>query len=235
MIRALALDDEPLALRLLGVYADRIPDLEIVGYCTSIAEAAPLAGNVDLIFADINMPDMSGMEFVSSLEDPPLVVFTTAYADYAVEAFRVRAVDYLLKPFTFKEFSEAVGRVRGLISDRAHSAEAHEGGEQMLFKSGRRLYSLNTADIRYVEGFGPYLKLFTAADASPVIILSSFSQIQQRLSGGAFVRVHKSYMVNMAHVRSAGSKSLTMDDGVSLPVGEMYRATFLQKYTDKVF
>ena len=115
MIRALAMDDEPLALRLLGVFAAKIPDLEIVAHCTDTGQARPFLDKVDVIFADINMPLQSGMDFVASLENPPLVVFTTAYTEYGVEAFRVGAVDYLLKPFTFNEFSRAVGRVRDAL------------------------------------------------------------------------------------------------------------------------
>jgi DNA-binding LytR/AlgR family response regulator len=227
MIRALALDDEPLALRLLGVYAGKIPDLEIIASCTDTEQARPFLDRVDVIFADINMPIRSGMEFVASLENPPVVVFTTAFADYAVDAFKVGAVDYLLKPFTFDEFSRAVGRVRDVLMAR----KSHQDlGKVVYFKTGYKIVPVKISDIRYVEGFGPYVKVFLASAESPLIILSSFKQILQELPPDRFVRIHKSYIADITRITAAGKSSVTLDDGQTLPVGDTYRAGFMQRF-----
>lgn len=228
MIRALAMDDEPLALRLLGVFAARIPDLEIVASCTDVGQARPLLDKVDVIFADINMPIQSGMDFVASLENPPLVVFTTAFADYAVDAFKVGAVDYLLKPFTFDEFSRAVGRVRDALEMRTSKDLKQE--RIVYFKSDYKIVPVRASDIRYVESFGPYMKIYLASSESPHIVLSSFKQILQELPSDRFVRIHKSYIADITRITAAGKSSVTLDSGQTLPVGDTYRAGFMQRF-----
>ena len=231
MIRALALDDEPLALRLLGVYAAKVPDLEIVASCTLAEQARPFLDKVDVIFADINMPLRSGMEFVASLENPPVVVFTTAFADYAVDAFKVGAVDYLLKPFTFDEFSRAVGRVRVALAAR----ESRQGREKVVyFKTGYKIVPVKVSDIRYVEGFGPYVKVFLASSESPLVVLSSFKRILQDLPPERFVRIHKSYIADITRIIAAGRSSVALDGGLTLPVGDSYRDEFRKRYLDRL-
>jgi len=227
MIRALALDDEPLALRLLGVYAAKVSDLEIVASCTDTQQARPFLDRVDVIFADINMPIRSGMEFVASLENPPVVVFTTAFADYAVDAFKVGAVDYLLKPFTFEEFSRAVGRVRDALVVR----ESHQDrGKVVYFKTGYKIVPVKVSDIRYVEGFGPYVKVFLESAESPLVILYSFKQILQELPPDRFVRIHKSYIADITRITAAARSSVTMESGLTLPLGDTYRSAFWERY-----
>jgi DNA-binding LytR/AlgR family response regulator len=228
MIRALAMDDEPLALRLLGVFATKIPDLEVVAGCTDTEQARPFLDKVDVIFADINMPLLSGMDFVSSLENPPLVVFTTAFADYAVDAFKVGAVDYLLKPFTFDDFSRAVGRVREALEIRASKELKHE--RIVYFKSDYKIVPIKASDIRYVESFGAYMKIYLASSESPIIVLSSFKQILQELPQDRFVRIHKSYLADITRITAAGKSSVTLDDGQRLPVGDTYRTGLMKRY-----
>ena len=228
MIRALAVDDEPLALRLLGVFASKIPDIEISAACADTEQALPFIDKVDVIFADINMPIRSGMDFVASLENPPLVVFTTAFADYAVDAFKVGAVDYLLKPFTFDEFSRAVGRVREALEMRA-SKDTHQE-KLVYFKSDYKIVPVKVSDIRYIESFGPYLKIHLESSESPLIVLSSFKQIMQELPSGRFVRIHKSFVADISRITAAGKSSVTLDNGQILPVGDTYRAGFMEQY-----
>lgn len=231
MIRALAMDDEPLALRLLGVFADKVPDLEIVASCTDTQQAQSFMDKVDVIFADINMPIRSGMDFVASLENPPIVVFTTAFADYAVDAFKVGAVDYLLKPFTFAEFSRAVGRVREALEIRASKDTGQE--ETVYFKSDYKIVPVSVSDICYVESFGPYMKIHLSSSPSPLVILSSFKQIIQKLPSERFVRIHKSYVADIGRITAAGKNIVTLRDGTTLPVGDTYRAGFFERYMKK--
>ncbi|MBQ7623427.1 MAG: response regulator transcription factor [Bacteroidales bacterium] len=232
MIRALAIDDEPLALRLIGVFAGRIPDMELTASCTDAGQALPFLDKVDMIFADINMPGLSGMDFVASLENPPLVVFTTAFADYAVDAFRVGAVDYLLKPFTFDDFSRAVGRVREALELRASKDIDKE--KTVCFKSDYKVVPVKVSDIRYVEGFGPYVKIYLESAESPLVVLSSFRQILGDLPEERFVRIHKSYIADITRITAAGKTSVTLDDGLSLPVGDAYRAGFMERYMKRL-
>ena len=231
MIRALAMDDEPLALRLLGVFSAKIPDLEIVASCTDTGQARPFLDKVDVIFADINMPIQSGMDFVASLESPPLVVFTTAFADYAVDAFKVGAVDYLLKPFTFDEFSRAVNRVREALGIRAAKDPQRE--KLVYFKSDYKIVPVKVSDVRYVESFGPYMKIYLASSESPLVVLSSFKQILQELPSDRFVRIHKSYIADITRITAAGKSSVTLDNGQTLPVGDTYRAGFMERFVKK--
>lgn len=228
MIRALAMDDEPLALRLLGVFAAKIPDLEIAAACTDTEQARTFLDKVDVIFADINMPLQSGMDFVASLENPPLVVFTTAFADYAVDAFKVGAVDYLLKPFTFDDFSRAVDRVREALKMRASNGQQQE--KLVYFKSDYKIVPVRVSDICYLESFGPYMKIFLASSQSPLVVLSSFKQILQELPTDRFVRIHKSYVADITRITAAGKSSVILDNGRSLPVGDTYRAGFMERY-----
>ena len=164
MIRAITIDDEPLALKLLDVYIGRIPDVHLVASCPSAAAATPFLGEADVLFVDINMPDVTGMEFVRSLENPPLVVFTTAYAEHAVEGFRVNAVDYLVKPFGFEEFKEAVDRVRYILEVKARPGGVPSQEKVIFFQVGHQKRRVVTSDILYVESMGAYLRVFIAGD-----------------------------------------------------------------------
>ena len=228
MIRALTIDDEPLALRLLGVFAAKIPDLEIAAACTGTEQALPFLDKVDVIFADINMPIQSGMDFIASLESPPLVVFTTAFADYAVDAFKVGAVDYLLKPFTFDEFSRAVGRVREALEMRATKNPKHD--TLVYFKSDYKIVPVKINDVRYVESIGPYMKIHLVSSESPLIVLSSFKQILQELNSDRFVRIHKSFIADITRITAAAKSSVTLDNGRILPIGDTYRAGFRERF-----
>lgn len=224
MIRAIIIDDEPLALKLLEVYIGRIPDVELRASCPSVATARPFLGEADVLFTDINMPDMTGIDFVRSLENPPLIVFTTAYSEYAVEGFRVNAVDFLVKPFGFEEFKETVARVRTMMELKSRPASPIQESV-IFFQVGHQKRRVSTADILYVESMGAYLRVFITRD-DPLIVLGNFKSILDA-DPDRFFRIHKSYTVNLAQIRQAGRSSVTLTDGTALPVGESYRKAFL--------
>ena len=230
MIRFLAIDDEPLALRLLEVYAARIPDLEKVACCTRTSEARRLVDGADLLFVDINMPGLSGLDFVRSLENPPQVVFTTAYSEYAVEGFRVNAVDYLLKPFSFNEFSRAVDKVRKHLELRRAADALSRTGEVLRFKTDYKTVQVPMERIRYVESMGAYIKIFLDGERMPLIVFYTLKRLAEELPADRFVRIHKSYLVSLPHVRAAGRNALEMEDGSSLPVGDSFREAFQVAY-----
>lgn len=219
-IKALLLDDEPLALLQLENYARRIEDLEVVASCSSAAQARAAAEQADVLFADISMPDISGLDFVRSLPDPPLVVFTTAHAGYAVEGFRVNAVDYLLKPFSFAEFQNAVARVRQRLE--MEKAAAVTGGV-IRFRTDYKTLSVALRDIRYIESMSEYVKVHLDSQEHPLVVLYSLKKLAAELPAGRFLRIHRSYIVPLARVSAFSAASATLDCGVTLPVGESYR------------
>lgn len=227
MIRAVIIDDEPLALKLLEVYIGRIPDVLLLASCPGADAARPFLEEADVLFVDINMPDMSGMEFVQSLEKAPLIVFTTAYSEHAVEGFRVNAVDYLVKPFGFEEFKEAVDRVRNIMELKARPESAPWQEKVIFFQVGRQKRRVRTADILYVEGMGAYLRVHIDGE-DPLIVLGNFKSILDA-DPERFFRIHKSYMINLERIRQSGHSSLTLSDGTVLAVGEAYRKAFREE------
>ncbi len=225
MIRVIAIDDEPLALRQLEMYMARVPYLELVATCSSAAMAQPYVAKADALFLDINMPDLSGMDFIKSLPHPPAVVFTTAYSEYAVEGFRVNAVDYLLKPFSFKEFEASCEKLRKHLEMQA-ALEARESDPVLHFKADYRTLSIDVRKILYVESMSEYVKIFLVDAEAPVVVLYSLKNLIEQLPADRFMRIHRSYIIALGHIAEASRTSVRLDNGKTLPVGELYRPAF---------
>lgn len=233
MIRCLAIDDEPLALQQIAAYINKVPFLELAAQCQSALEARQFLSDdrVDAIFCDINMPDLNGMDFVKSLTAPPLVVFTTAYSEYAIEGFKVNAVDYLLKPFGMQEFIRAANRLQERLSIPA-SAPA-ETDDTLFLKTDYRIVKVNIPDIRYVEAMSEYLKVWIEGEAKPIITLLSMKKMEERLPDN-FMRVHRSYIINLDKIQEVNKNRVIMDADTYLPIGDLYKEAF-QAYLDKKF
>ena len=253
-IRCLAIDDEPLALQQLAAYIGKVPFLELAAQCQSALEARAYLerDTADAIFCDINMPDLNGMDFVKSLAAPPLVVFTTAYSEYAVEGFRVNAVDYLLKPFGMQDFMRAATRLRDRLAatgapeaaaatapatapaatDAAPAATMPQD-ETMFLKSDSRILKVSIPDIRYVEAMSEYVKVWVDGQVKPIITLLSLKKMEERLPS-YFMRIHRSYIVNLNKVEEVNKNRVIMDASTFLPIGEMYRDAF-QAFLDTHF
>ena len=233
MIRCLAIDDEPLALQQIAAYINKVPYLELAAQCQSALEARQFLSDdrVDAIFCDINMPDLNGMDFVKSLTAPPLVVFTTAYSEYAIEGFKVNAVDYLLKPFGMQEFMRAANRLQERLSIPA-SAPA-ETDDTLFLKTDYRIVKVNIPDIRYVEAMSEYLKVWIEGEAKPIITLLSMKKMEERLPDN-FMRVHRSYIINLDKIQEVNKNRVIMDADTYLPIGDLYKEAF-QAYLDKKF
>ena len=231
MIRCLAIDDEPLALQQLVAYINKVPFLELAAQCQSALEARDFLENdtVDAIFCDINMPDLNGMDFVKSLAVPPLVVFTTAYSEYAVEGFRVNAVDYLLKPFGMQDFHRAANRLKERLSE----SPAADSDNTLFLKTDYRIVKVSIPDIRYIEGMSEYLKVWIEGDAKPIITLLSMKKIEERLPD-YFMRIHRSYIINLNKIQEVNKNRVIMDADTYLPIGDLYKDTF-QAYLDTKF
>ena len=237
MIRCLAVDDEPLALQQLVTYIGKVPFLELAGKASNAVEAHAVLQReaIDVMFCDINMPDLNGMDFVKSLAAPPLVVFTTAYADYAVEGFRVNAVDYLLKPFGLDEFRRAANRIQERLSNEARqqTTPALHADDTLFVKSDYRVVRIGISQIRYVEAMSEYLRIYLDGEPKPVITLLSMKKIEERLPAH-FMRIHRSYIVNLQKVQEVNKNRVILDADTLLPIGDMYRETF-QQYLDQRF
>ena len=238
MIRCLAIDDEPLALQQLVTYIEKIPFLELAAQCQSALEARKFLEQetVDAIFCDINMPDLNGMDFVKSLQYPPMIVFTTAYSEYAVEGFKVNAVDYLLKPFGLQDFQRAANRIRERLdtTTRLPQQGGDGGGSDTIFvKTEYRIVKVTIADIRYIEGMSEYLKIYIEGESKPIITLLSMKKITEHLPD-TFMRIHRSYIVNLTKIQEVNKNRIIMDADTYLPIGDIYKETF-QNYLDTHF
>ena len=240
-IRCLAIDDEPLALQQLVAYINKVPFLELAAQCQSALEAREFLQNdtADAIFCDINMPDLNGMDFVKSLAAPPLVVFTTAYSEYAVEGFRVNAVDYLLKPFGLQDFQRAANRLKERLQSQpqplASPLPQREGqdDESFFIKTDYRIVKVAVSDIRYVEGMSEYLKVWLEGQPKPIITLLSMKKMEERLPDN-FMRIHRSYIINLDKIQEVNKNRVIMDADTYLPIGDLYKEAF-QAYLDTRF
>lgn len=240
-LRTLIIDDEPIALEKLKNYVTKVPFLELTGECGSGLEAMDILahGGVDLVFTDISMPDLDGMEMVRSLPSPPMIVFTTAFDSYAVDSYRLSAVDYLLKPFGFADFQRAAVKALELYRTRRESEEntpspsgnrtpgaadttLRREGDSIFVKVDYRYMRVNLRDIRYIKGYGEYLQIYTVNTPNPLLTLSSFAAIKERLSED-FVQVHRSFVVNMNHVGQIERSRIVMDAECNIPVGDSYK------------
>ncbi len=229
MIRCIAIDDEPLALQQLASYVKKVSYLELAGTCQSAIEARKLLEKeqIDAIFIDINMPDLNGLDFVRSLDNPPLVVFTTAYSEYAVDGFKANAIDYLLKPFDLSEFKRAAEKVKTQFELlNASQVSQVDEDDAMFLKSEYKVVRVNIKDIRYIEAMSEYLRIYTTTLARPVIVLLSMKKMEERLPAVQFMRIHRSYIINLKKIREVSKNHVMIDADTSLPIGDIYKETF---------
>lgn len=230
MIRCLAIDDEPLALRQLVAYISKIPFLELAGECQSALEAKKWleTDTVDAMFIDINMPDLSGMDFVRSMAAPPLVVFTTAYSEYAVEGYKVDAVDYLLKPYGLDDFTRAANKVKARY-DLLHTVAMLRAGDdedELFLKTEYKIIRISVSHITYIESMSEYLRIHTTDRPKPLTVLLSMKKMEERLPQKSFMRIHRSYIINLKRIQEVNKNRVIMDADTYLPIGDNYREAF---------
>lgn len=236
MIRTIAIDDEPLALQQLVTYISKVPFLELVAECQSAIDAQKVLEQevIDVMFIDINMPDLNGLDFVRTLAAPPLVVFTTAYSEYALEGYKVNAVDYLLKPFGMDEFMRAANKVKQQY-DLTHTAEVSrvDDNDAIFLKTEHRIVRINVTNIRYIEGMSEYLKIYLK-EGKPLVVLLSMKKMEERLSSTNFMRIHRSYIINLNEIQEVNKNRVILDQDTYLPIGDLYRDQ-LNKYIESKF
>lgn len=244
MIKCIIVDDEPLAVAQLEKYVERVPFLINVGSCSSAAEAMEFlsSGNVDAMFVDINMPDIDGVQFVRSLVNPPVVVFTTAYSEYAIEGFKLDAVDYLLKPIAFGDFLKAANKIRRAISlitntaigDEPNSLDVDVCRDSLYVKSDYRMLRVPVDSIVYVESMSEYVRIFVEGNSKPIVSLLSMKKIEEVLPKNSFMRVHRSYLVNLEKIKEISKMRVVYEGNVYVPIGDMYKDNFFD-YIEKRF
>ena len=236
MIKCIAIDDEPLALKQMAGYILKTPFLELVGRFESAIQAIPFVqeNQVDLMFLDISMPDLSGIDFVKSLEHPPKVVFTTAFSDFAVEGFRVDAVDYLVKPIGYSDFLKAANKAKSWFETKLMAQTQVKYDDQFLFiKSEYRIVRINFNDIRYIEAMSEYVKIHLTS-SSPVMSLLSMKSLENQLPADRFMRVHRSFIVNLTKITVIERNRIVFGEDIYIPVSDQYKSRF-QSWVDKNF
>jgi len=229
-LRCLIVDDEPLAQRVVEKYAHEVPFLEISGKCGSAMEAMEVLHKeeIDLIFLDINMPRLSGIEFLKSRKHTPLVIITTAYAEFAIQGYELDVADYLMKPFSFERFLKAVEKAREIFAKRpgkpAGKTEEQDGEEQIIFvKSSKKTYRVNLEKILYIEALGDYVKIFT--EDRMIVSYQSLKNIETMLPPQRFPRVHKSFIVSLSRIDLIENNQIRIRERL-IPIGTNYKSDF---------
>lgn len=235
-VRCITIDDEPLALKQMGDFVRQTPFLDLVGECSSAFDAMDVLAkqDVDLMFVDINMPGLSGMDFIKSLEKRPEIIFTTAYSEFAIEGFKVDALDYLLKPIGYNDFLKAANKALNYFQTQIKASLSDDDNTQYLFvKSEYRLVRIKLSEIKYIEGMREYVRIHTLT-GKPVMSLMSMKSLEEKLPTQNFMRVHRSFIVNLNQITTIERSRIIFDKDVYIPVGDQYKEKF-QEYIDKHF
>ena len=235
-MKTIAIDDEPLALKLVSDYIGKTPFLELVGAFDNPLDAIDFLSSqeADLIFVDIQMPDLTGIEFTRSLEGDHKIIFTTAYEKYALEGFKLNALDYLLKPFSYEEFLKSAMKAHKMAELQANALPTIEANNQFLFlKSEYKIRRINFNDILYIEGLKDYIKVYTTSEVKPILSLNSIKSLEQKLPEERFMRVHRSFIVNLEKIETI-ERSRIIFGKTYIPVSDQFKEKF-QEYLDKNF
>ena len=228
MLRCIIADDEPIAREILKRYIDTLPNLDLVASCKDAFEviAALQVQAVDILFLDINMPKLSGLSLLKTLQNRPEVVITTAYPEYAVEGFELAVADYLLKPFSLERFIQAVMRIEKAQANPAPLAPGqviHNNAAQSIFvKSDKKLVKVEFDAINYVEAYGNYIKIHTA---TTILTPQTLSEFLEKLPAQDFLRIHKSFLINFKQLDAIEGNEACLSTGQRLPIGKSFRKT----------
>lgn len=235
-IRALIVEDEPLSQEVIETYIKDYPIIELVKSCNNAIEALEALKQYDiqLIFLDINMPVLSGINMVKSLPLPPAIIFTTAYPEYAIEGFELDAVDYLVKPYSFERFVKAVNKVRDKMETATAAAAAKQTHQQsfIVIKADKKLYKLDFDDIHYFNSTGDYVKVFTK-QGKVIITNETLRNIEAGLPVHLFIRVHKSFIVSVKSIRYIEGNQV-MVDTTTIPIGLTYKEELISKFNTQL-
>jgi DNA-binding LytR/AlgR family response regulator len=225
-------DDEPLAVSLLESYVNKVPFLKLTGKFSNALSAMQniATEKVDVLFLDIQMPEVNGMDFAHTISNNTRVIFTTAFSEYAVEGYRVNALDYLLKPFSFEEFVAAAKKAYGwfeIVQQKSNpDIEKTRENIGIFVKSEYKYLHILYDDVLYIEGLKDYVKIYTQDSLKPILSLMSLKQLEEDLPFGNFVRVHRSYIINVDKISSINKNRIIIDKK-QIPIGETYKKQFM--------
>lgn len=233
MINCLVVDDEPIARKGMLEYIEQVDFLYAVAVCKNAIEASQALQNnpVDLVFLDIQMPKLTGIDFLRNLPNPPLVVFTTAFPEYAIEGYELNVLDYLLKPISFERFFKAVSKAQSFLNLRSKK-EVTVAGLYFFVKSNQKLEKIMTDDILYIEALANYIILHTKTRKH--IVYMSFKGIESQLPGDLFLKIHKSYIVALNAIQTIDNDEVILD-GHILPISKSYRTAVMDRVGKHLF
>lgn len=219
MIKAIAVDDEPLALSIIQHYCDQLENITLEKVFTQQNEAIKHLNKfpVDVLFLDIQMPRQNGLDFFKSLKKKPLVIFTTAFSDYAVSGFNVNAIDYLLKPFTYERFVQAIKKAEEKLQYKIGNSDQN----YVLIRADYKLHKIEFDTILFIEAFDDYIKIFLV-DTTKIVARMSLKGILKKLPNNDFIRTHRSYIVPVKHIKTLQNNTITVAD-YTIPIGNTYK------------
>lgn len=221
-------DDEPLAQDVLESHIEKLPNLQLIKKCSNAFEAQQVLSDehVDMIFLDIQMPGLTGLEFLKTLKDPPAVIFTTAYSEHAVEGFELDATDYLVKPVPFERFFKAVNKAIHYINLEGNEASAEAEEDDYIFvKADKKIVKIMLDDILYIEGLKDYVMIYT--DEQRIITLQTMKNLEERLPAARFRRVHRSFIISVNKLKSVSGNFVEIKDK-QIPLGKHYKDDFMK-------
>jgi DNA-binding LytR/AlgR family response regulator len=228
-MNCIALDDEPLALEIIEAYVKKHPELNLIARCNNADEASKVLNSqhIDLMFLDIQMPGVTGLNFVRSLKNKPLFMFTTAYSEYAIDGFELDAIDYLLKPIAYDRFEKAIEKAKEYYTIKNNSGltESDLENDFIFVKANQQLIKLAYGEILYVEAFADYVKIFL--NDRKIVTLQTMKKMEAKLPSDIFSRVHRSFIVSRKAVQSF-STSVCEVNGEKIPVGKNYKNDFIK-------
>jgi DNA-binding LytR/AlgR family response regulator len=233
MYKCIVIEDEPLAQQVLKKYIADHPMLHLSGVCNDALEAQQLLASekIAILFLDINLPKLSGIHFLRSLPDPPAVIFTTAYPEFAVEGFDLNAIDYLMKPFSFERFLKAVHKAIDKLKQSAMQPAA-EAPKFILLKADKKVFRVNTDEILYCEAVDDYVKVITSEEQ--YLVHNTLKKLLDELPSGLFLRVHKSYIIAKDRIRFFEGNYVKVGDK-EIPIGASYRDEIFARLKDRNF
>jgi len=222
-IKCLLVDDEPLAIKLIENHISKIDSLEVVAKCNNALKAFEILNTheIDLMFLDIKMPNMTGIDFLKTLKNPPKTIFTTAYRDYAIESYDLEAVDYLLKPITFERFFKAIDRLLRENKKVESIKKESTQNDYIIVKSGNKHHKIVRGDILYIESLKDYIKIHTTDDKY-IVSKYKISDIEQDLMESHFLRVHRSYIININKINAFTINDIEVSS-TEIPIGASYK------------
>ena len=235
-IKCLSIDDEPLALKQIGTYIEKTPFLENIALCHSGFEAMEYLANneVDLMFVDINMPDLNEIDFVRALTQKPQTIFTTAYSEFAFQGFQVDALDYLLKPISYAFFLKAANKAKNWFDlNRKQSDRLQSIHDYITVKSEYKMMRILLSEIKYIESSNEYIQIHQI-NSEPITSLIRLKVIEEQLPKNKFMRVHRSFIVNLDYVKVIERNRIIIDHNMHIPIGDQFKETF-QGFIDKTF